>query len=203
MNLLFGLARSFFIIEIVAYMREEISHYFPIRERSARFCTLRHSAWFQYLIAAWFAISADQIRVSLFRYEWTCMSQQGVAQSVIPYSDAGCTINGINGVGMISDDVAESDLIIKYLPSGCIAASNAANCCFGLVVTVKQIRNAVTVFFFFSIYYLWKCDRAHLYFYIRYFRATYSLFYSRGWNGRSTDYRLHSSTPVTLLSVNC
>lgn len=59
------------------------------------------------------------------------MSQQGVAQSVIPHSDAGCTINGINGVGMISDDVTESDLITKYLPSGCIImACNAANCCF-------------------------------------------------------------------------
>lgn len=51
------------------------------------------------------------------------MSQQGVAQSVTPYSDAGCMINGINGVGMISDDVTESDLIIKYLPpSGIIVA---------------------------------------------------------------------------------
>lgn len=30
----------------------------------------------------------------------------------------GCMVNGINGVGMISDAMAESDLITKYLPSG-------------------------------------------------------------------------------------
>lgn len=50
------------------------------------------------------------------------MSQQ---QGVRPVTEQSAmpglyVVNGINGVGMISDAVAESDLITKYLPAGSI-----------------------------------------------------------------------------------
>ncbi|KAL0130978.1 hypothetical protein PUN28_002517 [Cardiocondyla obscurior] len=63
------------------------------------------------------SILDDRRLICRFRrsnYKCPCFAGQ------LPRDDAGYTVNGINGVGMISDAVAESDLITKYLPSGSI-----------------------------------------------------------------------------------
>lgn len=56
-----------------------------------------------------------KLRVSLFRYKSELARGGKERGRLTEHSNVGCTVNGINGVGMISVAMAESDLITKYV----------------------------------------------------------------------------------------